>query len=46
MALPSAWSTQYLYNEDIHWEKTNKLEAALEFGLLQQQDRRFSFLVP
>jgi TonB-linked SusC/RagA family outer membrane protein len=29
--------TQYLYNEDIHWEKTNKLEAALEFGLFSNR---------
>ena len=29
--------TQYLYNEDIHWEKTSKLEAALEFGLLKSR---------
>ncbi len=30
-------ATQYLYNEDIHWEKTNKLEAALEFGLFNSR---------
>ena len=29
--------TQYLYNEDIHWEKTNKMEAALEFGLFNSR---------
>lgn len=30
-------NTQYLYNPDIHWEQTNKLEAALEFGLLKDR---------
>ncbi len=30
-------NTQYLYNEDIHWEQTKKLEAALEFGLFKDR---------
>ncbi len=30
-------NTQYLYNEDIHWEQTKKLEAALEFGLFKSR---------
>lgn len=30
-------NTQYLYNPDIHWEQTNKLEAALEFGLFKDR---------
>jgi TonB-linked SusC/RagA family outer membrane protein len=28
---------QYLYNENIHWEKTNKMEGALEFGLFNSR---------
>ncbi len=29
--------TEYLYNENIHWEQTSKMEAALEFGLLDSR---------